>query len=187
MTSTRVSRDTGHITRRKNRVRRRQYARSGRSSIAVVLRSYTSSARTSDTYIRAARECCRMTIAFEQRRALPEGRRVGVPLLKASLIASLIFALAWIRLPLSASNFASVAAIFVGCGILITILAMVLGSPLVRLLERRRMNRWWSLLAAATATGCLTGSDLLLVSVSKRRGLRTPGERPSALGRDATA
>jgi hypothetical protein len=96
-----------------------------------------------------------MTIASEQRRALPAGRRVGVSLLKASLIASLIFALAWLRLPLSASNFALVAVIFVGYGILIAIFAMVLGSPLVRLLERRRMNRWWSHLAAAAATGAL--------------------------------
>jgi hypothetical protein len=38
-----------------------------------------------------------------QQRALPEGRRLAVPFLKASLIASLVFALAFIRWPLSKS------------------------------------------------------------------------------------
>jgi hypothetical protein len=96
-----------------------------------------------------------MAIASEQHRALPEGRRVAVPLLKASFIASLVFALAWIRLPLSASNFAFVAVIFVGYGIWVTIFAMVLGIPLARFLERRCIRRWWSHLAVAAATGAV--------------------------------
>jgi hypothetical protein len=96
-----------------------------------------------------------MAIASEQQRALPEGRRVAVPLLKASLIASLVFALAWIRWPLSASNFSFVAVIFVGYGIWVTIFAMVLGVPLARFLVRRRIRRWWSHLAVAAATGAV--------------------------------
>src|ERR1700722_20357773 len=96
-----------------------------------------------------------MAITSEQQRALPEGRQVAVPLLKASLIASLVFALAWIRWPLSASNLASVAVIFVGYGILVTIFAMVLGFPLTRLLQRRRIRGWWSHLAVAAATGAV--------------------------------
>ena len=96
-----------------------------------------------------------MAIASEQQRALPEGRRVAVPLLKASLIASLVFALPWIRWPLSALDFASVAVIFVGYGIWVTIFAMVIGIPLARFLERRRTRRWWSHLAVAAATGAV--------------------------------
>ena len=92
-----------------------------------------------------------MAIASELGRALPEGRRVGLPLLKASLIASLVFALSWIRWPLSQSNFALVAVIFVGYGILIAVFAGILGSPLARLLIRRQMNRWGFLVAGAAA------------------------------------
>jgi hypothetical protein len=96
-----------------------------------------------------------MAIAPEQKRALPQGKRVAVPLLKASLVASLVFALAWTRWPLSASNFASVALIFVGYGILITIFAMILGFPLGRFLEGQGISRWWSHLAVAAATGAV--------------------------------
>lgn len=92
-----------------------------------------------------------MTIASEQGLALPEGKRVRLPLLKASLIASLVFALSWIRWPLSQSNFGLVAVIFVGYGILIAVFAGILGSPLARLLIRRRMNRWGFLVAGAAA------------------------------------
>ena len=107
-----------------------------------------------------------MAITAEQQRALPEGRQVAVPVLKASLIASLVFALAWIRWPLSASNLASVAVIIVGgYGILVTIFAMVLGLPLTRLLQRRRIRGWWSHLAVAAATG-RSSSNLLVVSAS---------------------
>jgi hypothetical protein len=86
-----------------------------------------------------------MAIASEQQRAMPERRRVAVPLLKASVIASLVFALAWIRWPLSTSNFAFVAVVFIGYGIWVTIFAMVLGFPLARFLEKRHIRRWWSL------------------------------------------
>jgi hypothetical protein len=96
-----------------------------------------------------------MAVTSEQQRALPKRRRVAVPLLKASLVASLVFALAWIRWPLSASSFASVAVIFVGYGILITFFAMVLGFPLARFLERQRIRRWWSHLTVAAATGAV--------------------------------
>jgi hypothetical protein len=96
-----------------------------------------------------------MAIASEQQRAMPERRRVAVPLLKASVIASLVFALAWIRWPLSTSNFAFVAVVFIGYGIWVTIFAMVLGFPLARFLEKRHIRRWWSHLAVAAATGAV--------------------------------
>jgi hypothetical protein len=109
-----------------------------------------------------------MIIASEKQRALPEGRRVAVPLLEASLIASLVFALAWIRWPLSASNVASVAVIFVGYGILVTIFAMVLGFPLTRFLERRRIRRWWSHLAVAAATGAVLAASSRRIRIAGR-------------------
>jgi hypothetical protein len=96
-----------------------------------------------------------MAITSERQRASPEGRRVAAPLLKASLVASLVFALAWIRWPLSASNLESVAVILVGYGILISIFAMILGFPLSRYLERQGISRWWSHLAVAAATGAV--------------------------------
>jgi hypothetical protein len=96
-----------------------------------------------------------MAIASDQDSTAPKRKRVVVPLLKASAVAALVFAVSWLRWPLSLFNFESVGVIFVGYGILITIFAMVLGIPLARLLEKRRTGAWWSYLAAAAATGAL--------------------------------
>src|ERR1700723_64913 len=80
-------------------------------------------------------------------------------LLKSSLLASLVFMLAWVRWPLSRSP-VNLAGIFLSYGILITIFSMVLGLPLARLIERLKIGRWWSYLACATATGALLGAIL---------------------------
>jgi 4-amino-4-deoxy-L-arabinose transferase-like glycosyltransferase len=49
---------------------------------------------------------------------------------------------------------------FLGYGILITIVSIVLGLPLARLIERLKIGRWWSYLAFAAATGALLGAIL---------------------------
>jgi hypothetical protein len=80
-------------------------------------------------------------------------------LLKSSLLASLVFALAWVRWPLSRSP-VNLVGIFLGFGILITIFSTIIGIPLARLIERLKIGRWWSYLAFAAATGVLLGAIL---------------------------
>jgi hypothetical protein len=78
-------------------------------------------------------------------------------MLKSSLVASAVFAAAWFRVPPTA---AMIVRNFIFYGILITIIAMVLGLPLARFIERLKIGRWWSYLAFATATGALLGAIL---------------------------
>jgi len=80
-------------------------------------------------------------------------------LLKSSLLASLVFTLAWIRWPLS-RLLVNLAGIFLGYGILITIFTMIIGIPIVLLLERLRAGRWWVYLLGAAAIGAVLGSIL---------------------------
>ena len=98
-----------------------------------------------------------MAIAPEHQPALPEGKRVVVPLLKASLIASLVFTLAWLRWPLTASALRA-AGIFIVFGILITLFSMIIGIPIVRLLAKFNARRWWVYLLAGAVTGALLGA-----------------------------
>jgi hypothetical protein len=76
-------------------------------------------------------------------------------LLKSSLVASAVFAAAWLRQPPI-----EMLRIFIGYGILITIFSLVLGLPLARLVERRKIGRWWSYLTFAVSTGALLGAIL---------------------------
>ena len=80
-------------------------------------------------------------------------------LLKSSLLASLVFTVAWIRWPLS-RLLVNLAGIFLGYGILITIFTMIIGIPIVLLLERLRAGRWWVYLLGAAAIGAVLGSIL---------------------------
>jgi hypothetical protein len=78
-------------------------------------------------------------------------------MLKSSLLASLVFALAWVRWLLSRSP-VNWAGIFLWFGILISIFSMIIGIPLARLIERLKIGRWWSYLGFAAATGALLGA-----------------------------
>ena|SRR5579862_8368141 len=80
-------------------------------------------------------------------------------LLKSSLIASAVFALAWIRWPLSRSP-VNLIGIFLGYGILITMFSLIAGIPIVLLVVRLRAGRWWVYLLAAAAVGAVLGSVL---------------------------
>lgn len=82
---------------------------------------------------------------------------IAVPLLKASVIAALVFAAAWIRIPVSASNLDSVVRDFVGFGLLIVILSLTVGYVLAFIAVKLRIVRWWSSVAVAAAVGALLG------------------------------
>src|SRR5580658_9866979 len=75
-------------------------------------------------------------------------------MLKASLVASAVFAIAWFRVPPTAM----VLRYFMFYGILIAILSMIVGLPIAALIERLRIGRWWSYLIFAAATGALLGA-----------------------------
>jgi hypothetical protein len=79
--------------------------------------------------------------------------RMVTSLLKASVVAAAVFAVAWIRIPHLASGLGSIVRIFIGYGILIVILSLVIGFPLARLAEKFRLIRWWSSTTVAAVTG----------------------------------
>jgi hypothetical protein len=81
--------------------------------------------------------------------------RIGIALLRASVIAAAVFALAWIRIPMQPSRLGSVVSIFIGYGIFITIFAFLIGFPLTLLLEKYRLIRWWSSTAVSATVGAL--------------------------------
>jgi hypothetical protein len=73
---------------------------------------------------------------------------------KASLVASAVFAIAWIRAPPTTLFLRY----FIGYGILIAILSMIVGLPIAALMELLRIGRWWCYLIFAAATGALLGA-----------------------------
>jgi hypothetical protein len=81
--------------------------------------------------------------------------RIVAPLLKASMVAALVFTLAWVRAPALATTFSALTRIFIGYGLLIVILSLAIGFPLARVAERYRMISWWFSAAVASATGAL--------------------------------
>lgn len=89
--------------------------------------------------------------------APPGGKPIVIPLLKACLVASLVFTLAWIRSPFVASAQRAIG-IFIVFGILITIYSMIIGSLVGSLLTQFKVRRWWVYLLAAAASGALSGA-----------------------------
>ena len=75
-------------------------------------------------------------------------------MLKASLVSSAVFAVAWFRMPPSTM----VLRYFIFYGILIAILSVIVGLPIAALMERLRIGRWWSYLTFAASTGALLGA-----------------------------
>jgi hypothetical protein len=73
---------------------------------------------------------------------------------KASLVASVVFAIAWVRMPPTTM----VLRYFVSYGILIAVLSMIVGLPITALIDRLRLGRWWSYLKVAAAVGGLLGA-----------------------------
>ena len=84
-----------------------------------------------------------------------EGSVLLKSMLKASLVASAVFAIAWFRVPPTTM----VLRYFIFYGILIAILSMLVGLPIAALIERTRVGRrWWSYLTFAASTGALLGA-----------------------------
>jgi hypothetical protein len=85
-----------------------------------------------------------------------EGSVLLKSMLKASLVASAVFAIAWFRVPPTTM----VLRYFIFYGILIAILSTIVGLPIAALIERLKIGRWWSYLAFAAVTGALLGAIL---------------------------
>jgi hypothetical protein len=95
-------------------------------------------------------------------------------LLFASVFATLVFAVAWIRPPLSTSTLISTVGLFVGFGFVFAILSLLIGLPLALLMEWCRIGTRWTYTAVAAITGAL-----LAFSFGHRR---TGGEVPNPHG-----
>jgi hypothetical protein len=85
------------------------------------------------------------------------GKSLVKAVLKSSLIASAVFAVAWFRGP---STAVMIVRYFIFYGVLITILSLVVGLPLALLIERLKIGRWWSYLGFAAVAGALLGAVL---------------------------
>jgi hypothetical protein len=83
--------------------------------------------------------------------------RMVTSLLKASVVAAAVFALAWIRIPRLPSGLGSIVRILIDYGILIIIFSFVIGFPLARILEKYRLIRWWSSTGVSATVGALLG------------------------------
>ena len=81
--------------------------------------------------------------------------RIFTSLLKASGVAALVFALAWIRWPFTASTLSSTVGLFIGFGIIFGILSLVVGLPFVLIMERFRIGSRWSYALVAGAIGAV--------------------------------
>lgn len=82
--------------------------------------------------------------------------RLLIPLLKASTIAALVFAVAWIRFPNLASSLRIAGGAFIAFGIPIVSMGIVVGFPIAFVMTRRRMLRRW----LAAAVGAIVGASL---------------------------
>lgn len=81
--------------------------------------------------------------------------RMVTSLLKASAVAALVFALAWIRQPLAASTLVSTVQLFIGYTCVLAILSLMIGLPFVLIIERCQIGAWWSYTIVAAVTGAL--------------------------------
>lgn len=95
-----------------------------------------------------------MAITPEQPQVSPNAPRVRGPLIKAALVASLVFSGAWVRWPLSKSP-PNLIGIFLWSGIFLALISCLIGTPIARYLLKFKVQRWWIYLLAGIATGAL--------------------------------
>jgi len=81
--------------------------------------------------------------------------RMCTSLLTASVVASVVFVLAWIRPPLSTSTLSSMGGLFVLFGFVFAILSLLIGLPLALFMEWCRIGAGWSYTLVAAVTGAL--------------------------------
>jgi hypothetical protein len=74
------------------------------------------------------------------------------------MVAALLFAGAWLRSPVSLSGLEALFRIFIGYGIILALLSLIVGLPLVNLFERYKLGHCWTYIAVATATGALVAA-----------------------------
>jgi hypothetical protein len=82
-------------------------------------------------------------------------------LLKASLVAALLFALSWVRMPLSLTHLGFIVRIFLGYGLLILLLSLLVGAPVVLIIDKLRIGRWWSYTGIAATIGAVLPAILV--------------------------
>lgn len=102
---------------------------------------------------------------------------MGKALFKSSLIASAVFAAAWVRVPLTTM----IVRYFFSYGVLITVFSMVLGFPLALLIERLKIGRWWSYLVLAAAAGALLGAILSSHPIVECHAVTGSGEQETCI------
>ena len=100
--------------------------------------------------------------------------RIYVSLCKASLAAAVVFAIAWIRVPLSRGQLSSVFGIFMGYGFLIFMLALLIGFPLILIIEKYRLGRWWCYATVAATLGAALPAVVVQVTSAESDGRSNP-------------
>jgi hypothetical protein len=100
--------------------------------------------------------------------------RAVTSLLKASVVGSLAFALPWVRITRLVSSIETVIRVFLGYGILILILTMMVGFPLILIAEKFRMIRWWFFTAVGIALGASLGGILTVGGFSTSDEVANP-------------
>jgi hypothetical protein len=81
--------------------------------------------------------------------------RILISLMKASGIAALVFALAWIRWPFTVSTLSLTLSCLIGFGIIFAILSLLIGLPFVLIMEKCQIGRRWSYTLVAGTIGAL--------------------------------
>jgi hypothetical protein len=89
------------------------------------------------------------------------------------VVGSAAFALPWLRLSHLASSGVTVLRAFLGYGVLILFLSMIVGFPFVRIAERLGMVRLWFFALVGIVLGASLGGVLTVGEIA------TPGEVPN--------
>ena len=93
--------------------------------------------------------------------------RLVIPLLKASIVAAFVFAVAWIRLSGFGPSLRIAGGVFIAFGIPIVIMGLVVGFPIASLMVRFQVLRRW----LVSAVGAIVGASLgFLFSYGAWRG-----------------
>ena len=93
--------------------------------------------------------------------------RLVIPMLKASIVAALVFAVAWIGLSSLGPSLRIAAGVFIAFGIPIVVMGLGVGFPIASLMVRFQILRRW----LVTAVGALVGASLgFLFSYGAWRG-----------------
>jgi len=79
-------------------------------------------------------------------------------LLKASVVGAVLFTLAWFRFPESVSRPAPILGTFGIFGGFLIVLTLVLGFPLVSIVEKYRVGYWWLYATLGAGIGGLIGA-----------------------------